>query len=112
MTTPGLSDLILLRLAINDEGTGDDQEFGDALLIDFLNRNSNSVNAAAADLWGVKAGRMATLVRVSEAGATRENQQLLTNAQLMAKQFRALADAADAAVTTVAAPFVVQIERP
>lgn len=108
MTAP-LSDISLLRHYIDEQ---DDSVWADAFLSDMLLR-TGSLMRAASEMWTLKAARWARLVTTAEAGASKNLTDLLRNAQTMAADYKARADAEDAKDVTVgtSAPFVVDITR-
>jgi hypothetical protein len=79
-----LSDQAKLRHMIDEQG---ESIYGNALLQDIIDANTGNLNAAAAELWSMKAARFASLVDTTEAGASRKMSQLATQAQAMAKHY-------------------------
>ena len=67
-----------------------------------------TLNAAAAQIWFLKAGQAATLVNVSESGSSRNLSDIMKNAQAMGKLYADL-DAPEAA--DVSGPVIQRIRR-
>lgn len=72
-------------------------EWGDSTYLDgyfdrFLDETGGDVNGAAALVWQEKAATFAEMVDMTEAGSTRKNSQLWSNAMEMMKKYQELAD--------------------
>lgn len=108
MSAP-LSQISLLRHYVDEQ---DSTLYGDEFLSDVITR-TGSLLRAASEIWTLKAARWARLVTTAEAGATKNLTDLRSNALAMAGDFKARADAEDAAnvATGTGAPFVVDITR-
>lgn len=78
-----LTELSLLRHYV-DEQTED--PYGNSFLLDLI-ESAGSIEAAAAVVWQMKAGRYAALVDTSEAGASRKMSQLAAQARAMASHY-------------------------
>lgn len=50
--------------------------------------NGGSINAVAADIWEEKSAMYSEMVDISEAGSSRKNSQLSSNARAQASYFR------------------------
>jgi hypothetical protein len=72
-----------LRRLVGEPGT---DTYNDRQLEEYLDR-SESVEAAAAEVWREKAARYADLVDVTEGSSSRRLSQLVTQARDMAKHF-------------------------
>jgi hypothetical protein len=107
--TAPLSEIQLLRHYVDEQ---DNSTYADAFLQDVIVR-TGSLFRAASEVWTLKAARWARLVTTAEAGATKNLTDLRANALAMATDFKARADAEDAAnvATGTGAPFVVDITR-
>jgi hypothetical protein len=83
-----------LRLLTDEPST---TPYSDAVLSARIDAAGGDVRAVAADIWREKAAGYATLVDISEAGSSRKNSQLYSNALSMAASF----DAPDAELPPV-----------
>jgi hypothetical protein len=86
MTT---TDIELLRLYIADPA-GQDQVFATTLLADTLDRNSGDVNAAAAEMWGIKAATVADWYLSQTDGALLSRDQVFQHCLKMQTQYKSL----------------------
>lgn len=93
---------------LTGEADPEDSDFRDEYLQIVLDRNSDSLNASARDIWLEKAAKYAELVDITEAGSSRRNSVLHKQAMEMAKHFDSLVIDA---VSALAAPFTTAIER-
>lgn len=78
--------IVALRAVINEE---DPTEWTDEILGDYI-ENEGSVEAAASVIWGIKAGRYAALVDVTESGSSRKLGDLQAKALAMQKFYSAI----------------------
>lgn len=83
MATP--AQVLELRPLIND--AGEEPEFDDIALIDYLDAANGDVRLAASVVWGVKASRLAGLVDVTEGSSSRKMSQLYKQALEMSTHF-------------------------
>lgn len=92
-----LEDLAVLRHYIDEP---EQTIYGDAFLIDVIARNDGNLNAAAAEVWGMKAARFSKLVDVTESGSSRKLSDKAKNAQSMAAYYAAQVITASVTVQT------------
>lgn len=102
MATP--ADITRVRLYVAE--TDDTNGWTDQRLSEFIDE-ADSLYAAAAEVWEVKASTYAALVDVSESGSSRRMSSLHENAMKMADHYRDKAENASGA----GAPFTVPIRR-
>lgn len=79
-----------LRLLTNEDAS--DSDFTDADLQAVLTEKSDNVNRAAAQVWRLKAAKMADMVNITEGNSSRAWSQAYKQALEMAKTFDSLAD--------------------
>ena len=98
-------DIAQLRLMVNEPdecGGWDDEKLG--LAID----GTDTLNAAAAGVWLLKAGQASSLVDVSESGSSRKLSDIQKNALSMSQQYASI-DAPEVAAET--GPVIQRIRR-
>jgi hypothetical protein len=79
----------------------DETDFTDETLAAIIDASA-SLNAAAVEVWDMKAASLSTLVDISEGGSSRKNSDLAKNALLMRGLFQGRIDlAAESARGTV-----------
>jgi hypothetical protein len=80
----------------------DETDYTDEVLATIIDASA-SLEAAAVEVWDLKAAAAATLVDISEGGSSRKNSDLLKNAQLMRDLFynRTLTNAANLRGTVI-----------
>lgn len=74
-----------LRLMISEP---DQTPYSDAALELRIDNASNDLDLVAAGIWQEKASTYSEMVDISEAGSTRKNSQLFTNALKMAQYYK------------------------
>jgi hypothetical protein len=82
-----LEDLTVLRHYIDEQDT---TIYADAFLVDVIERNDGDLNAAASEVWGMKAARFSKLVDVTESGSSRKLSDKAKNAASMAAYYKGL----------------------
>jgi hypothetical protein len=87
------------------------QMFDDSQLLIWIDERDNDLNLTAAYVWGLKAGKYAQLVDVTDGGASRKMSQLQTQAIKMQQFYASLVSEANPPVATDA-PKTRAITRP
>lgn len=98
-------EILALRQLVNENdecGGWDDDQL--SAIID----GTDTLNAAASKVWYLKAGRLATLVDVSESGSSRKLGDLYKNAQAMGALY---ANADAPAIAEESGPIIQRIRR-
>lgn len=72
-------------------GEWGDSDYEDSYFDRFLDEAGGNVDAAAASVWQEKAAGYAEMVDISEAGSSRKNSQLYSNAMDMMAKYNAIA---------------------
>jgi len=67
--------------------------YTDEKLNERIDSNAGDLNTTAASIWQEKASTYSEMVDISEAGSSRKNSQLMSNALTMSKHFAGLATA-------------------
>lgn len=98
-------EVLALRQMIAEEG--DDSTWTDEALSAIIDAEE-TLNGAAAKVWSVKAGRMASLVDVTESGSSRKLSDLRKGAQELAAYYSGLDVAEEVAVD---GPVITRIRR-
>lgn len=68
----------------------DETTYADITLSNMIDDAGADINSVAASIWEEKASTYAELVDISEAGSSRKNGQLYSNALAMTKYYRGL----------------------
>lgn len=66
----------------------DSNGYTNQVLGDLIDANSNDLNLSASAVWQEKASTYSEMVDISEAGSSRKNSQLMSNALSMAGYYR------------------------
>lgn len=75
-----------LRVKVSEPD--DVEPYTDAVLGAKIDEAGGDTDEVAADIWEQKASRYAEMVDISEAGSSRKNSQLMTNATNLSKFYR------------------------
>lgn len=90
----------------------DESTYTDVVLSNKIDAAGSDVDAVAVSIWQDKASMYAELVDISEAGSSRKNSQLMTQALRMAEYYTSGGDPTVGPVPGVDIPMTTQIVRP
>lgn len=82
----------LRRMASEPDGSNG---YSDEVLDDLIDSNGGDLNLSAASIWQEKASTYSEMVDITEAGSSRKNSQLMSNALNMAKYYNGQAASGD-----------------